>query len=93
MRGFELWHAKRQTPLIRIATEDPVDAKYPDGRIAPVSRLAKIFFDAIEGGGTTTPGFAEGYRVQQLIDAARQSHQQGAWIDIVSEATNEEMRA
>ena len=52
-----------------------------------------LFFDAIEGGGTTTPGFAEGYRVQQLIDAARQSHQQGAWIDIVSEATNEEMRA
>jgi len=93
MRGFELWHAKRQAPLIRIATEDPVDAKYPDGRIAPVSRLAKIFFDAIEGGGATTPGFAEGYRVQQLIDAARQSHQQGAWIDIVSEATNEEMRA
>ena len=63
MRGFELWHARRDAPLVRVATDDPVDAKYPDGRIAPVSRLAKIFFDAIESGGAATPGFAEGYRV------------------------------
>jgi len=63
MRGFELWHGKREAPLVRIGTDDPVDAKYPDGRIAPVSRLAKIFFDAIERGGIAAPGFAEGYRV------------------------------
>jgi predicted dehydrogenase len=93
MRNFELWHGKRDAPLVRIGTEDPVDAKYPDGRIAPVSRLAKIFFNAIEGGGTTALGFAEGYRVQQLIDAARRSHQQGAWIDVAREAAKEEMRA
>ena len=72
---------------------DPVDAKYPDGRIAPVSRLAKMFFDAIEDGKMATPGFAEGYRVQMLIDAARRSHQQGVWIDIARETAKEEMRA
>lgn len=93
MRGFELWHGKREAPLVRIATEDPVDAQYPDGRIAPVSRLAKIFFDAIEGGGTARPGFADGYRVQQLIEAARRSHQQGIWIDVTSDTTKEELRA
>ncbi|HEY6859492.1 MAG TPA: Gfo/Idh/MocA family oxidoreductase [Pseudolabrys sp.] len=93
MRNFELWHGKRDTPLVRIGTEDPVDAKYPDGRIAPVSRLAKIFFDAIEGGGTAAPGFAEGYRVQQLIDAARRSRQQGAWIDVACGTEKEERRA
>ncbi|MGB8893064.1 MAG: Gfo/Idh/MocA family oxidoreductase [Pseudolabrys sp.] len=93
MRGFELWHGKREASLVRIGAEDPVDAKYPDGRIAPVSRLAKLFFDAIEGSGTAAPGFAEGYRVQQLIDAARRSHQQGAWIDVAREAAKEEMRA
>ena len=93
MRGFELWHGKRGAPLVRVASEDPVDAKYPDGRIAPVSRLAKNFFDAIERGGTATPGFAEGYRVQQLIDAARRSHQQGAWIDVAPKPANEERRA
>ena len=93
MRGFELWHARRDAPLVRVATDDPVDAKYPDGRIAPVSRLAKIFFDAIESGGAATPGFAEGYRVQQFIDAARRSHQRGTWIDVGREAAKEEMRA
>jgi predicted dehydrogenase len=93
MRGFELWHARRDAPLVRVATDDPVDAKYPDGRIAPVSRLAKIFFDAIESGGTATPGFAEGCRVQQFIDAARRSHQHGTWIDVGREAAKEEMRA
>jgi predicted dehydrogenase len=93
MRGFELWHGKRDAPLVRVATEDLLDAKYPDGRIAPVSRLAKIFFDAIEAGGIATPGFAEGYRVQQLVDAARRSHQHGTWIEVVREPAKEEMRA
>jgi predicted dehydrogenase len=72
---------------------DPVDAKYPDGRIAPVSRLAKMFFDAIETGATASPGFAEGYRVQLLIDAARRSHQQGKWIDVPHETAKEGARA
>jgi predicted dehydrogenase len=92
MRGFELWHARRDAPVVRVATDDPVDAKYPDGRIAPVSRLAKIFFDAIESGDTAAPGFAEGYRVQQFIDAARRSHQHGTWIDVARETAKEEMR-
>jgi predicted dehydrogenase len=82
MRGFELLHAKRPGALERIPVTDPADAQYPDGRIAPVSRLAKIFFDAIESGGVATPGFAEGYRVQQLIDAARRSHNEGVWVGV-----------
>ena len=86
MRGFELTYARRSaTAVERIPVHDPVDAKYPDGRIAPVSRLAKMFFDAIETGTTASPGFAEGYRVQLLIDAARRSHQQGKWIDVAHE--------
>jgi predicted dehydrogenase len=94
MRGFELWHAKRPTAAFeRIPVQDPVDAKYPDGRIAPVSRLAKMFFDAIECGGAATPGFTEGCRVQMLIDAARRSHQQGVWIDVARETAREEMFA
>jgi predicted dehydrogenase len=82
MRGFELFHARRPLAFERIPAEDPVDAKYPDGRIAPVSRLVKLFLDAIENGNAATPGFAEGHRVQALIDAARRSHQSGKWIDI-----------
>ena len=87
MRGFELTYAKRPaTAFERIAVTDPADAQYPDGRIAPVSRLAKKFFDAIEQGGTMQPGFAEGYRAQRLIDAARRSHQTGAWVAVNREA-------
>ena len=77
MRGFELLHAKRPAAaLARIAVEDPDDARYPDGRIAPVSRLAKQFLDAIEKGGNAQPDFAAGYRVQQLIDAAQRSQRE-----------------
>jgi len=90
MRGFELFHAKRPAALERVPVDDPVDAQYPDGRIAPVSRLAKLFFDAIESGGNATPGFAEGYRVQRLIDAARRSHSQGSWIDFAAEDAKQE---
>jgi predicted dehydrogenase len=94
MRGFDLMHAKRSaTAIERIPVQDPVDAKYPDGRIAPVSRLAKLFFDAIETGAPTSPSFAEGYRVQMLIDAARRSQQQGKWIDVARDTAKEGARA
>jgi len=81
MRGFELFHARRPAAALeQITVDDPADAGQPDGRIAPVSRLARRFFDAIEHGGTPQPGFAEGYRVQQLIEAAQRSHRQGALV-------------
>lgn len=83
MRGFELYHARRPAAALeRIAVDDPIDAQFPDGRIAPVSRLTRVFFDAIEQGTPATPGFADGYRVQMLIDAARRSHEQGVWINV-----------
>jgi predicted dehydrogenase len=82
MRGFELTLARRPGGFERVQANDRVDAQFPDGRIAPVSRLAQQFFDAIEGKPQTAPGFAEGYRAQFLIDAAQRSHRQGAWIDV-----------
>lgn len=86
MRGFALLHARRpEAAFASIPVSDPADAAYPDGRIAPVSRLAKIFFDAIERRTTAKPGFAEGYRVQRLIDAARRSHNESRWIDVAGE--------
>jgi predicted dehydrogenase len=86
MRGFELFHARRPAAaLARIPVEDADDARYPDGRIAPVSRLARLFLDAIEGGGRPQPNFATGFRVQQLIDAAQRSHREGAVIAVAPE--------
>jgi predicted dehydrogenase len=94
MRGFDLFCARRPAAAFeRIPVSDPLDANYPDGRIAPVSRLATAFLDAITNGTTPHPGFAEGYRVQVLIDAARRSHQQGRWLDIPRDGIKEELRA
>ncbi len=86
MRGFELWHAKRPAATLeRVTVDDPIDALFDDGRTAPVSRLAKLFLDAIESGGNAQPDFAAGYRVQQLIDAAQRSHAQGKTIAVAPE--------
>lgn len=75
MRGFELFYAHRPAEkLARIDVKAPDDSHFPDGRIAPVSRLTKRFLDAIEKGGSVTPGIREGHRVQHLIELARLSH-------------------
>ena len=87
MRGFELSIATRAAAQVRLPVQDPMDTQYVDGRTAPVSRLAKLWFDAIESGGSCKPSFAEGYRVQQLIEAARRSHAQGRTVDVASEET------
>jgi len=75
MRGFELFYAHRPAEkLARIDVKAPDDSQFPDGRIAPISRLVKRFLDAIEKGGAVTPGIREGHRVQHLIELARLSH-------------------
>ena len=75
MRGFELLYAHRPAEtLARIDVKAPDESQFSDGRIAPIARLATRFFDAIEKGGTVSPGIREGHRVQQLIELARLSH-------------------
>jgi predicted dehydrogenase len=84
MRGFELRMARRPaTALTLVEVDDPVDRSFPtDGRIAPVSRLAADFLDAISQSRTAWPGFAEGYRVQTLLDTARRAHNSGCWLEL-----------
>lgn len=87
MRGFVLSHARRPGDLTVIPVEDPADAAYPDGRIAPASRLAAKFVDCLVGKPrykpNAAPDFASGFRVQQLIDAARRSNRDGRFIGVV----------
>ena len=85
MRGFRVTHARRPTtaPMEIPLEDDPVDKQYPeDGRIAPVSRLAKRFLDAIELRQSVEPGLSIGYRVQLLLEAVRKSHAEGRWVAI-----------
>jgi predicted dehydrogenase len=93
MRGFTLSHARRPAAALEmVAVEpDPLDRGSPDGRIAPVSRLASRFLDAVEARKSVQPGFVEGYRVQVLLDAARRSHALGCSVKI-NELANVENR-
>jgi predicted dehydrogenase len=82
-RGFTLRYARRGEDTWQVETfaheaGDPA----ADSRIAPVSRLVHRFLDACGNGKAPSPGFAEGCRVQYLIDAAERAHASGLWIDI-----------
>jgi predicted dehydrogenase len=82
-RGFQLMQARRpDSSLQAVATEDVSADRFSDSRVAPVARLVQRFVDACERGGSPSPGFAEGYRVQGLIDAARHAHASERWIAV-----------
>jgi predicted dehydrogenase len=82
-RGFELMHARRgEVSPRKVAVAQPDTDPSVDSRVAPVARLVRRFIDACERGGSPSPGFAEGYRVQHLIDAARRAHRSGCWVEI-----------
>jgi predicted dehydrogenase len=81
--GFELRLGHRGDDMLKpIATENADTDPCSDSRVGPVSRLVQRFMDACESGGRPSPGVAEGYRVQCLIDAARRAHATGRWIDV-----------
>jgi predicted dehydrogenase len=84
MRGFRLSVGRRPAgTLTLIEVDDPLDRSFPaDGRIAPVSRMAADFLDGIERGLPTSIGFAQGLRVQALLDAARRANHLGRWLDV-----------
>jgi predicted dehydrogenase len=87
MRGFRLSVVRRPAGVMTpMEVVDPVDLRFPsDGRIAPVSRLAAGFLDAVENGQPTSVGFSQGVRVQALLDTARRANNLGRWLDIEPE--------
>jgi predicted dehydrogenase len=83
MRGFSLIYSHRKAAQGKvIIASDPEDDESKDGRILPVSRLMRRFFDWIERGARARPDFRDGLRVQELIAAARASDESGRWIEI-----------
>jgi predicted dehydrogenase len=82
-RGFELMLGRRTDDALKpIAFENADGPPSVDSRIAPARRLVRRFLDACESGGVPSPGVAEGYRVQCLIEAALRAHASGRWIDV-----------
>ena len=87
MRGFRLSLGRRPAQAMEvISVADELDRQFPsDGRIAPVSRLARRFLDGIGRGAPATSGFREGLRVQTLLDMARRANDLERWLAIEPE--------
>jgi predicted dehydrogenase len=84
MRNFQVVHARRPAQALApvAVDDDTLDRQYPtETRIAPVSRLVHRFIDGIERRRPVSPGVAEGYRVQVLLDAVRRSHTSGCFVE------------
>jgi predicted dehydrogenase len=82
-RGFELRLGRRADKALNpIAIKDYEEGAVCDARVAPAMRLVRRLLDACEKESTPSPGVAEAYRVQCLVDAARRAHATGRWIDV-----------
>ena len=81
MRGFELSYAKRpaeSSSALRSTTRPT--RNIPTAASRRCRGWSSFSSTPSRRGTVMQPGFSEGYRVQQLIDAARRSHQTGVWV-------------
>jgi predicted dehydrogenase len=70
--GFELSLGTRAARALELISRDQ-SPEGVDGRVAPVSRIASRFLDAIIDGAPMNPNFADGLRAQQILDEMRAS--------------------
>lgn len=72
--AFDLYQANRDAPqpsLVRLSEGEDGTPEGEDPRVIPISRLTRRFTDAMLEGGSFSPGFREGLRVQLLLDEIR----------------------
>ncbi len=77
--GFQLQRATRES--VCFETLVPATLSEGDGRIAVVSRVTRRFVDWLSTGAEQQPNFADGLRVQSLIERAKRSDRTGRWVD------------
>ena len=82
MRGFTLSHARRPGPLTALDLGTDSDDNGADSRLLPTMGLNRRFVDWIIDGTSARPNFADGLRVQHLIDCALTSDNQGRRVDV-----------
>jgi predicted dehydrogenase len=78
VRGFR--RGDKNTQIL----ENPYKVLPPDDPISSVPLGHRSFIDSILFDRVTEPTFLDGYRAQQVIDAAIQSDNEGKWITIQS---------
>ena len=83
-RGFTLATGTRQIGKL-VPVEVATEESQADGRIYPVSRIARRFLEAIRSGREATPNLRDGCRVQALMDAIRVADQGGSWQAVAAQ--------
>jgi predicted dehydrogenase len=79
-RGFVLRVGTRaRGALDRVDVDAAPGAAGVDGRTVMVGRIVQRFVEWIQSGCPTQPSFAEGVRVQALVDAAWRSRDRAEW--------------
>ena len=80
-RGFHLLYGTRHSNrLEEIDLDEDTGIPGEDGRVPLVARMAERFVNWVRNGVPARPNFADGLRVQSLIDAARRSDESGCWV-------------
>lgn len=83
INGFMLTMTKNDGAVITETFQNqPTSESNGDGRVAPVSVLAKRFAHWIISGNAKEPSFSDGYRVNLLLQACLTSHQNKKWVII-----------
>jgi len=85
VRDGALWGAQTgDEALTELEIPDRLDDPLPDFPhflTAPTVRLTREWVRAIRTGTTAAPSFADGVKVQEILDGVARSSQQGRWID------------
>jgi predicted dehydrogenase len=82
VKGFELFHGTRESKILTPILVTNESGSQSDGRVIMVGRLIKRFVDWVQDGIPGIPTIEHGYRVQTLVDAARESYTRGIWLDV-----------
>jgi predicted dehydrogenase len=80
-----LYGGQREQGLEELTLPEPaeaVDPSFDHPLIHPTMLLHRKWINAIRTGEPASPSFAEGVKVQEILDGALRSSQQGRWVDI-----------
>ncbi len=88
VRGFTLRYGERGQSALAELPVEAWQSREGDGRIGAVARLVQRLADWIETGRPSRPSLEEGYRVQCLLEAARESSETKRWVDVSAEAVS-----
>ncbi len=84
VHGFQLWGSQAGAPLaaLPIPAEFEFTKTYPDGRIAPVTRVVEHWAACVQRGQTAAPSIQEGVYSQLLMDETHASDRDRQWVEV-----------